>query len=106
MRRESAVKILIPLLLTIASSVASSQAMASDSLQTALNEVCKASLISESAAKRTAREFGITRSQRERLMCNEQTLVEFAQSYSTGINELNSMPATAAGNEAKIVNIQ
>ena len=73
--------------------VVSGQAIADESQQTALNEVCKASLISKNAAIRTARELGITKAQRDRLVCNDMSLDLFAKTYSVDVNNFPSSPS-------------
>jgi hypothetical protein len=77
-------------------------ALADDQFQTALDKVCKASLISEDAARRTARDLGITRAQRERLVCNDMPMAQFAEVYSARLNELPASSTEATS----IVNIQ
>ena len=83
--------------------LATGQVMADEVNQTALNEVCKASLISKTAAIRTARELGVTRAQRDRLVCNEMSLETFAKTYSVDVNNL---PDSASGEANVLVNIQ
>lgn len=79
------------------------QANALEPKQEALNEVCKASLISEAAARRTARELGVTKSQRDRLVCNNLPMMEFAKVYR---DSLDGLPASSAEQATTIVNIQ
>lgn len=85
----------------VAASTSSHLALAdSNELQSALNEVCKASLISENAARRTARELGVTKAQRDRLLCNNEPMTLFAKNYGAETDLQDS------GNATKIVNIQ
>ncbi|MFN3237542.1 MAG: hypothetical protein ACE37D_10825 [Pseudomonadales bacterium] len=77
-------------------------AIADDQFQSALDQVCKASLISKDAARRTARELGVTRAQRQRLECNDMPMAQFAEVYSGRLDQLPAQSSEATS----IVNIQ
>jgi hypothetical protein len=50
--------------------------------QSPYTQICLASLISKKAERIKARELGISTNEKNRIQCNDQTLTEFAQSYS------------------------
>ncbi len=79
-----------------------SQAQATEPSQAALNKVCEASLISDDAARQVARQHKVTKAQRDRLVCNELPMQEFAQNYRATMG----LPAGHSEEASILVNIQ
>ena len=78
------------------------QAQAVEPSQAALNKVCEASLISDEAARKVARQHKVTKAQRDRLVCNDLPMQEFAQTYRSDMG----LPANVAEEASILVNIQ
>ena len=53
---------------------------------TAYTQICLASLVSKRALREKARELGIGKNERTRIVCNELTLHKFAQVYANKID--------------------